>query len=294
MTAKRLDGAELSKTIRAEIATGVQEWVASGNIAPGLAAVLVGNNPASEAYIRNKRKACESVGIQSWLHRLPADASQKDLLTVVQQLNQTPEVSGILVQLPLPKEIDEESVLRAVTPLKDVDAFHPENIGLLAVGHPRYLPCTPYGVQQMLVRSGIPTAGANIVILGRSNIVGKPLSLILMQKPSTGFPQAGDATVTVVHRGTKNLAEVCRSADILIAAIGVPKFVKPEMVKQGAVVIDVGINSVEGKIIGDVDPSVGEVAEWLSPVPGGVGPMTITMLLYNTFRAAQLLRSVTV
>lgn len=291
MAAKRLDGQQLSQTIRGEIANAVKQLADSNGLIPGLAAVLVGDNPASEVYVRNKRRACESVGIASWLHRLPASTTQAELLDLIEQLNQTPEVSGILVQLPLPKHIDEGKVILAINPLKDVDAFHPENLGLLTAGHPRYLPCTPFGVQQMLSRSGISTAGSNVVILGRSNIVGKPMSLILMQKPSAHFPEAGDATVTVVHRGTRSLEKVCQSADVLIAAIGVAHFVKPEMVRPGATVIDVGINSVQGRIVGDVDPAVAEVAEWLSPVPGGVGPMTITMLLYNTLRAAQLLRS---
>ncbi len=291
MAAKRIDGQQLSQTIRSEIAAAVNQLSASGRPRPGLAAVLVGDNPASEVYVRNKRKACDAVGIASWLHRLPATTTQQQLLDLIAQLNQAPEVSGILVQLPLPKQIEEEKIIRAINPLKDVDAFHPENLGLLTAGHPRYLPCTPFGVQQMLSRFGIATAGAKVVILGRSNIVGKPLSLILMQKPTAHFPQAGDATVTVVHRGTKNLVEECRKADILIAAIGEAHFVKPDMVRAGAVVIDVGINSMNGRIVGDVEPSVSEVAEWLSPVPGGVGPMTITMLLYNTLQAAQWLRS---
>jgi methylenetetrahydrofolate dehydrogenase (NADP+)/methenyltetrahydrofolate cyclohydrolase len=225
----------------------------------------------------------------SWLHRLPGTASEQELLDLVGQLNRDPAVSGILVQLPLPKQMDESTVIRAVTPLKDVDCFHPENVGLLTAGHPRFLPCTPFGVQQMLVRSGIGTAGRRVVIVGRSNIVGKPLAIMLMQKPSKAFPEAGDATVTVVHRGTTDLPAITRQADILIAAVGVARFVKGDMVQPGAAVIDVGINSVEGKLIGDVDePSVLPVAGWLSPVPKGVGPMTITMLLHNTLRAAMM------
>jgi methylenetetrahydrofolate dehydrogenase (NADP+)/methenyltetrahydrofolate cyclohydrolase len=185
--------------------------------------------------------------------------------------------------------MDEAAVIRAVHPRKDVDCFHPENVGLLAAGHPRFLPCTPFGVQQMLAQTGIPTAGQHVVVIGRSNIVGKPLALILMQKPSQHFPEAGDATVTVVHRGTRDLPGVCRQADILVAAVGVARFVTGDMVKPGAAVIDVGINSVDGKIVGDVDAaSVAPVAGWLSPVPKGVGPMTITMLLQNTLRAAMM------
>jgi methylenetetrahydrofolate dehydrogenase (NADP+)/methenyltetrahydrofolate cyclohydrolase len=250
---------------------------------------LVGDNPASEVYVRNKRKACEEAGMASWLHRLPAAATQQQLIDLIDRLNHDAAVSGILVQLPLPKQMDEAAVIRAVSPAKDVDCFHPENVGLLAAGHPRFLPCTPFGVQQMLVRSGIPTGGKRVAIIGRSNIVGKPLALILMQKPSRSFPEAGDATVTVVHRGTADLPAVTRQADILIAAVGVPRFVTADMVKPGAAVIDVGINSVDGKIVGDVDAdSVAAVAGWLSPVPKGVGPMTITMLLHNTLRAAMM------
>jgi methylenetetrahydrofolate dehydrogenase (NADP+) / methenyltetrahydrofolate cyclohydrolase len=289
MAAQKIDGQALSKTMRAEIADAVARNVAAGGRRPGLAAVLVGDNPASEVYVRNKRKACEDAGMASWLHRLPGSASQQELLDLVGQLNRDPAVTGILVQLPLPKQMDESAVIRAVTPLKDVDCFHPENVGLLTAGHPRFLPCTPFGVQQMLARTGIATAGQRVVVIGRSNIVGKPLAIMLMQKPSKAFPEAGDATVTVVHRGTADLPAVMRQADILIAAVGVPRFVKGDMVKPGAAVIDVGINSVEGKLVGDVDEaSVLPVAGWLSPVPKGVGPMTITMLLHNTLRAAMM------
>ena len=286
MPARRLDGTLLSKTIRAEIAADVAKHVAAGHAPPGLAAVLVGDNPASQVYVRNKRKACADAGMNSWLHQLPATATQSELLALVHQLNADPAVHGILVQLPLPKHIDEEAIIRAVLPAKDVDTFHPENVGLLMTGHPRFLPCTPFGVMQMLARSDVETAGRNVVILGRSNIVGKPLALMMMMKPTPENPHAGDATVTVVHRGTRDLEAVCRGADILIAAIGVAKFVTPDMVKPGAVVIDVGINSIDGKLCGDVDPTVGEAAAALSPVPGGVGPMTIAMLLRNTLQAA--------
>ena len=289
MPAIRIDGQELARTIRAEIGAAVAAHVAASGRRPGLAAVLVGESPASEVYVRNKRKACEDAGMASWLHRLPADASPTDLLDLIARLNTDPAVSGILVQLPLPKQMDEGAVIRAVHPLKDVDAFHPENVGLLTAGYPRFLPCTPFGVQQMLARSGVTTAGKHVVIVGRSNIVGKPLALMLMQKPSAAFPEAGDATVTIVHRGTADLKGLARQADILIAAVGVPGFVTADMVKLGAAVIDVGINSVGGKIVGDVDAAaVAEVAGWLSPVPKGVGPMTITMLLHNTLRAAMM------
>ena len=289
MPAIRIDGQELARTIRAEIGAAVAAHVAAGGRRPGLAAVLVGESPASEVYVRTKRKACEDAGMASWLHRLPADASPTDLLDLIARLNADPAVSGILVQLPLPKQMDEGAVIRAVHPLKDVDAFHPENVGLLTAGYPRFLPCTPFGVQQMLARSGVTTANKHVVIVGRSNIVGKPLALMLMQKPSAAFPEAGDATVTIVHRGTADLKGLARQADILIAAVGVPGFVTADMVKPGAAVIDVGINSVGGKIVGDVDAAaVAEVAGWLSPVPKGVGPMTITMLLHNTLRAAMM------
>jgi methylenetetrahydrofolate dehydrogenase (NADP+) / methenyltetrahydrofolate cyclohydrolase len=289
MPAQKIDGQALAAAMRAETAAAVARHVAAGGRQPGLAAVLVGDNPASEVYVRNKRKACEDAGMASWLHRLPAAATQQQLLGVVDQLNANPAVSGILVQLPLPKQMDEAAVIRAVHPKKDVDCFHPENVGLLAAGHPRFLPCTPFGVQQMLGRTGIPTAGKHVVVVGRSNIVGKPMALILMQKPSKHFPEAGDATVTVVHRGTRDLPAVTRQADILIAAVGVPGFVTGDMVKAGAAVIDVGINSVDGKLVGDVDEAtVAPAAGWLSPVPRGVGPMTITMLLHNTLRAAMM------
>jgi methylenetetrahydrofolate dehydrogenase (NADP+)/methenyltetrahydrofolate cyclohydrolase len=289
MPAQKIDGQALAAAMRAETAAAVARHVAAGGRKPGLAAVLVGDNPASEVYVRNKRKACDDAGMASWLDRLPADATQDQLLAIVEQLNTDPAVSGILVQLPLPKQMDEAAIIQAVDPRKDVDCFHPENVGLLAAGHPRFLPCTPFGVQQMLARTGIATAGKHVVVIGRSNIVGKPLALILMQKPSKDFPEAGDATVTVVHRGTRDLPAVTRQADILVAAVGVPRFVTGEMVKPGAAVIDVGINPVGGKVVGDVDAdTVAPVAGWLSPVPKGVGPMTITMLLHNTLRAAMM------
>jgi methylenetetrahydrofolate dehydrogenase (NADP+) / methenyltetrahydrofolate cyclohydrolase len=289
MPAQKIDGQALAATLRAETAAAVARHVATGGRRPGLSAVLVGENPASEVYVRNKRKACEDAGMASWLHRLPATATQAQLLDLVNHLNVDATVSGILVQLPLPKQMDEGAIIRAVHPSKDVDCFHPENVGLLAAGHPRFLPCTPFGVHQMLNRNGIATSGKHVVVIGRSNIVGKPLTLILMQKPTSHFPEAGDATVTVVHRGTHDLPAITRQADILIAAVGVARFVTGTMVKPGAAVIDVGINSVDGKIVGDVDEaSVAPVAGWLSPVPKGVGPMTITMLLHNTLRAAMM------
>jgi methylenetetrahydrofolate dehydrogenase (NADP+) / methenyltetrahydrofolate cyclohydrolase len=288
MPARRLDGQELAKTLRGEIALAVRQHVERGHQPPGLAAILVGENPASQVYVKNKQKACVDAGMASWLHTRPDTVTQSELLDLIHGLNRDPRVHGILVQLPLPKQIDEEAVINAVHPLKDVDAFHPENLGLLTAGHPRYLPCTPYGVQQMLARYQIETAGQHVVVLGRSNIVGKPVGLILMQKRSPAFPQAGDATVTVAHSRSRNLASVCRTADILVVAVGQPKFVTAEFVRPGATVIDVGIHSVDGKLVGDVDPaSVEPVAGALSPVPRGVGPMTITMLLQNTLQSAQ-------
>ncbi len=288
MPATRIDGNSLAKTIRAEIAEQVKVHVAAGHRPPGLATVLVGDDPASHVYVRNKRKACEQAGMASIHHALPPTTSQNELLDLVSRLNADAAVHGILVQLPLPKQIDEGAVIRAVNPFKDVDAFHPENVGLLAAGHPRFLPCTPFGIQQMLARNGIATAGKHVVVIGRSNIVGKPVALILMQKPTHAFPQAGNATVTVVHRGTLDLKEITRQADILIAAAGAAHFVTADMVQPGAAVIDVGINLIDGKIVGDVHDDVVSVAGALSPVPGGVGPMTITMLLHNTLSAARM------
>jgi methylenetetrahydrofolate dehydrogenase (NADP+) / methenyltetrahydrofolate cyclohydrolase len=291
MPAIKIDGNALAKTIRAEIAEQVKALVARGRRPPGLATVLVGDDPASQVYVRNKRKACEAAGMVSVHHALPATVSQDQLLDLVSQLNADPAVHGILVQLPLPKQIDGEAVIRSISPFKDVDAFHPENVGLLAAGHPRFLPCTPAGVLQMLSRYGIATAGKHAVVIGRSNIVGKPLALMLMQKPSPTFPEAGDATVAVAHRGTLDLKGMARQADILIAAVGSPRFVRADMVRAGATVIDVGINSVDGKIIGDVHEEVVDVAGALAPVPGGVGPMTITMLLQNALKAATMTSS---
>jgi methylenetetrahydrofolate dehydrogenase (NADP+)/methenyltetrahydrofolate cyclohydrolase len=291
MSARLIDGNALAKTLRAEIAANVKSFVAAGRQAPGLATVLVGDDPASHVYVRNKRKACEQVGMTSFHIALPAAVAQAELLDEIARLNDDPRVNGILTQLPLPRGIDEAAIINAISPMKDVDAFHPYNVGLLAAGHPRFLPCTPFGVQQMLVRSGVGAAGKHVVVIGRSNIVGKPIALILAQKPTARFPEAGDATVTIVHRGTRDLAGVVRSADIVIAAVGVAGFVTADMIAPGAAVIDVGINAVDGKIVGDVHSGVAAIAGWLSPVPGGVGPMTITMLLHNTLRAATIASS---
>jgi methylenetetrahydrofolate dehydrogenase (NADP+)/methenyltetrahydrofolate cyclohydrolase len=282
MAAKTLDGKALAKTMQAEIATAVAARVAAGKSRPGLATVLVGDDAASHVYVRNKRKACEQVGMVSIHHELPAATSQAELLAVIHALNADPAVHGILVQLPLPKQIDEAVVIRSIDPRKDVDAFHPETVGLLTTGHPRFLPCTPHGIQQLLVRNGVEIAGAHVVIVGRSNIVGKPLALLLMQK----WP-GGNATVTIAHTGTRDIASLTRAADIVVVAIGRARFLTADMLRPGAVVVDVGMNRVDSKLCGDVDfEAVSRVAGAITPVPGGVGPMTITMLLHNTLRAA--------
>ncbi len=285
MTAKLLNGKQLAEQIQGELTAEVAAFKSASGVTPTLAAVLVGENPASEVYVRNKRLACERVGMASQLHRLPSSAATAEVLSLVRRLNESkdPVVHGILVQTPLPPQVDSSQVLSAVSPLKDVDAFHPENVGLIAQGRPRFYPCTPYGIQQLLVRSGIATAGRHAVIIGRSDIVGKPMALILMQRGP-----GGDATVTVCHSRTPKLPEITRQADILIVAIGRARFVTAEMVKAGAVVIDVGMNRVEGKLCGDVDfAAVSEVAGSITPVPGGVGPLTVTMLLHNTLLAAR-------
>jgi methylenetetrahydrofolate dehydrogenase (NADP+) / methenyltetrahydrofolate cyclohydrolase len=280
-----LDGKKLAETMQAEIAAEVERLVGEKNVRPGLAAVLVGDNPASQRYVRNKRKACEKAGLVSWLHQLPKETTQQELLALIARLNTDPQVHGILVQLPLPKQIEESAIIRAVAPHKDVDGFGPENLGLLATGNPRFLPCTPAGVQQLLIRNDIAVAGKHVVIVGRSNIVGKPLALILMQKA-----KGADATVTVCHSRTKDIGALTRQADIVVVAIGQTHFLKADMVRPGAVVIDVGINALpDGKLAGDVDfAQVERVASAITPVPGGVGPMTITMLLANTLQAARL------
>jgi methylenetetrahydrofolate dehydrogenase (NADP+)/methenyltetrahydrofolate cyclohydrolase len=285
MTAVLLDGKQLAQTMQAEIAAEAAAFTQRHGIRAGLAAVLVGDNPASHRYVRSKRKACEQAGLVSWLHHLPATTSQAQLLDLVARLNADPSVHGILVQMPLPAQIDEEAIIRAIDPLKDVDGFSPENLGLLAAGHPRYRPCTPYGVQQLLVRNHINLDGAHVVIVGRSNIVGKPLALLLMQKE-----RGANATVTVCHSRSRDLSSLTRQADVVVVAIGQARFLKADMVRPGTVVVDVGQNSLpDGKLVGDVDSdAVRPIASAITPVPGGVGPMTITMLLRNTLQAAQL------
>jgi methylenetetrahydrofolate dehydrogenase (NADP+)/methenyltetrahydrofolate cyclohydrolase len=282
MTARILDGKALAQTMQAEIADGVAEFVRRTGIRPGLATVLVGDNPASQTYVRNKRRSCEKAGMASSVHDLPATTSQADLLALLGRLNADRAVHGILVQLPLPRHIDEAAVVDAVSPLKDVDGFGPESLGLLTAGRPRYLACTPHGVLQLLRRYDVPVAGRHVVIVGRSNIVGKPLALLLLQKGT-------DATVTVCHSRTADVGAVTRSADVVVMAIGQSQYLKAAMVKPGAVVVDVGTNRLpDGKLVGDADfVAVKEVASAITPVPGGVGPMTITMLLYNTLEAAK-------
>ena len=290
MPARILDGKALAAEMRAEIRAAVAARSADGRRPPGLDVVLVGDNPASAAYVRNKQKAATEVGILGRVHNLPMTTTQGDLIRLVEQLNADPEVHGVLVQLPLPSQIVEADIIRAIDPTVDVDCFHPENVGLLAVGHPRFYPCTPYGVVHLLMRNGIDPAGKHVVVVGRSNIVGKPLAMMMVQKRTPTHPAGCDATVTVAHTRTPDLAAVCRGADILVAAAGKAGLITPDMVKPGAAVVDVGTNPGEGKkLVGDVDPAVADVAGYLSPVPGGVGPMTITVLLANTVRAAELL-----
>lgn len=283
MPAQLLDGKTLARTIQAEIALEVAEFIENNAVVPCLATVLVGADPASEVYVRNKRQACERVGMESRHFPLPAETTEDELLDLVHRLNKDDDVHGILVQLPLPKQISEQRVLLAVSAAKDVDCFHPENVGLLVQGRPRFLPCTPHGVQQLLIRNGIDTAGKHVVVVGRSDIVGKPLANMLVQKGA-----GADATVTVCHSRTRDLPAVTRTADILVAAIGKARFITADMVRPGAVVVDVGINRTETGLCGDVDfAPVAEVASHITPVPGGVGPLTITMLLKNTLTACR-------
>ncbi|MBI3860920.1 MAG: bifunctional 5,10-methylenetetrahydrofolate dehydrogenase/5,10-methenyltetrahydrofolate cyclohydrolase [Planctomycetia bacterium] len=284
MPATIIDGRQIAEKLRADIARDAAEFHAAAGIAPHLAAVLLGDDPASAVYVKNKRLACEKAGLKSTLIQLPAATTQGELLAVVERLNADVSVHGILVQLPLPKQIHPQPILDAVAPLKDVDCFHPENVGLLSQGRPRFLPCTPSGVQQILIHAGVKVPGSHVAIVGRSDLVGRPLALMLMQKGP-----AADATVTVCHSRTRDLAQITRTADILVAAMGQPEFIKAEMVKPGAVVIDVGTTRVGERIVGDVDfARVSEVAAAITPVPRGVGPMTITMLLANTVAAARL------
>jgi len=289
MTAQIIDGKQVAADMRAELKDEVAKLKEQG-IVPGLGVVLVGEDPASQSYVRAKERACEDIGIYSDDNRLQADISQEDLMALVEKMNNDPKINGILVQLPLPKGLNEAEVLLAIDPAKDVDGFHPMNVGKMVVGEKAFLPCTPHGVIQLLLRSGVTLEGAEVVIVGRSNIVGKPLANMLIQKNATG-----NATVTVCHTRTKDLAAHTKRADIVIAAAGRPNTVTADMVKEGVVVIDVGVNRVEDatkkrgyRLVGDVDfEAVKEKASFITPVPGGVGPMTITMLLYNTVESAK-------
>ncbi|AGC68454.1 bifunctional 5,10-methylenetetrahydrofolate dehydrogenase (NADP+)/methenyltetrahydrofolate cyclohydrolase FolD [Thermoclostridium stercorarium subsp. stercorarium DSM 8532] len=277
-----LNGKEISQEIRKDLKAKVDELKQNG-LHPGLAVVLVGNDPASRIYVNNKKKACEEIGIRSFEYILPEKTTEEELIQLVETLNKDNSVHGILVQLPLPKHIDAENVLLRISPDKDVDSFHPFNMGRVMIGDYYFLPCTPAGIMELLIRSGINLVGKECVVVGRSNIVGKPIAMLLLHS---------NATVTICHSKTRNLKEICRRADVLVVAVGKPKFINADYVKDGAVVIDVGINRLEdGKICGDVDfDSVSEKASYITPVPGGVGPMTITMLLKNTIMSAELSR----
>lgn len=278
--AKIIDGKAISANVKAQVKAEADKLKEQG-IEIGLAVVIVGNNPASRVYVNNKKKACAEVGFNSYEYALPEETTQEELLDLVKKLNEDDKVNGILVQLPLPEHIDENAVINTIRPEKDVDAFHPENVGHIMIGDFNFLPCTPAGVMEMLAQSGIETEGKDCVVIGRSNIVGKPMAMLLLHK---------NATVTICHSRTKNLAEICRRADILVAAVGRSKFVTADMIKDGAVVIDVGMNRLEsGKLCGDVDyDGCFEKAGYITPVPGGVGPMTIAMLMKNTLTSAKV------
>jgi len=290
MTAQIIDGKQIAAEMRAELKAEVAK-LKQKNIIPGLGVILVGEDPASLSYVTGKERACDDMGIYSDNKRLPADAPQAELIALVEKMNNDPKINGILVQLPLPEGLDESEVLLVIDPAKDVDGFHPVNVGKMVVGEKAFMPCTPHGIVQLLIRNGVKIEGAEVVIVGRSNLVGKPLANMLIQKK----PNA-NATVTVCHTRTKDLSSHTKRADILIAAAGRPNTVTADMVKEGAVVIDVGINRVEDstkkrgyRLVGDVDfEAVREKASLITPVPGGVGPMTITMLLYNTVESAKL------
>jgi methylenetetrahydrofolate dehydrogenase (NADP+)/methenyltetrahydrofolate cyclohydrolase len=289
MTAQIIDGKQVAADMRAELKAEVAKLKEQG-IVPGLGVILVGEDPASKSYVTAKERTCEEIGIYSDDNRLPAETSQQELLALVEKMNNDPKIHGILVQLPLPKHLNEAEVLLAIDPDKDVDGFHPMNVGKMMVGEKGFLPCTPHGVIQLLIRSGVTIEGANVAIVGRSNIVGKPLANMLIQKQPNR-----NATVTVCHTRTKDLAHQTRQADIIIAAAGRPNTITADMIKEGVVVIDVGVNRVEDatkkrgyRLVGDVDfEAVKEKASFITPVPGGVGPMTITMLLYNTVESAK-------
>jgi len=287
---KIIDGKATAEAIKAELKHEVDQWVADGHRAPHLAAILVGENPASQSYVRNKIKFCEEVGYQSTLLQFSADITEEALLLEVERLNQDATIDGYIVQLPLPKHINEEKINLAIDPRKDVDGFHPLNFGRMALGLPTYLPATPGGILELFKRYNIDTAGKKCVVLGRSNIVGNPMAILMAQKNSPG-----NSTVTILHSRSQNLEEEIRAADILIAAIGIPHFVKADWLKRGVVVIDVGINRIQGedgkfRLVGDVDfDQAKELCSLITPVPGGVGPMTVTCLMMNTLKAAKKL-----
>jgi len=280
-----LDGKALAERVRQRLTGEVAEFRAATGVVPGLSVVLVGEDPASKVYVRNKQKAASAAGMRDDLIRLPAETSQDDLLATIDRLNADPAVHGILVQLPLPRHINSRLVIERIDPLKDVDGFHPMNFGLLAQGSPQFVPCTPLGIVELLKDAEVETRGARVVVLGRSQVVGKPVALLLLQKG-----KGADATVTICHTGTKDPAAIAREADVLIAAMGQPELVTADWIKPGAVVIDVGIHRKDdGKLCGDVDfASASQVASRITPVPGGVGPMTVAMLLNNTLLAARL------
>lgn len=281
---KLISGKEVSATLRAEIRAQSLALREDSGIQPGLAVILVGNDPASQIYVRNKQKACEELGFHAFEYKLSENYTQEQLLDLIGVLNKDNKVHGILVQLPLPDHIDEQTVIRTISPEKDVDAFHPSNVGKIMIGDYDFLPCTPAGVMELIDSTGVEIDGKHCVVVGRSNIVGKPMAMLLLHR---------NATVTICHSHTKNLAEVCASADILVSAVGKAHFITPDMVKEGAIVIDVGMNHDEnGKLCGDVDfADVEPKTSYITPVPGGVGPMTITMLMKNTLHAAQMKRS---
>ena len=277
--AKIIDGKVISASVKKRVQDEVTDLKQKG-VTVGLAVIIVGEDPASKVYVSNKKKACEALGIISEEYALPESTTNEELLALINELNRKPSINGILCQLPLPKHLDEKLIINSIDPNKDVDAFHPFNVGKIMIGDFHFLPCTPAGVMEMLEYEGIDVAGKNCVVIGRSNIVGKPMNMLLLHK---------NGTVTVCHSKTKNLAEICKKAEILVAAVGRPNFVTADMVKPDAVVIDVGINRVDGKLCGDVDfENVSKIASAITPVPGGVGPMTIAMLMQNTLTAAKI------
>ena len=284
MAATLIKGSEISKQIKEELKKEIALLKEKHNIVPGLTTVLVGEDEASKVYVGAKEKTCKELAMYSERNDIPADTSEADLLAIIERLNKDSKINGILVQLPLPKHIDAAKVLHAIDPNKDVDGFHPVNVGKMIIGEPCFLPCTPHGILELLIRSGVETSGADVVVVGRSNIVGKPIANMMIQKR-----KGGNATVTVCHTGTKDIASHTRRADILIVAAGKPKTITADMVKEGVVVIDVGVNRLPTGLVGDVDfETVKEKAKAITPVPGGVGPMTITMLMVNTVQAAKM------